>query len=146
MAVEVTANGRKSLFDQPTRRPRKRPGPKPGGYNPGAFTGADDPRRWKQGPCMERAALRRSIEEMAKDHAEEALQAIAALIDDPNATPKVRLEAASEILDRSFGSVVNRAVIGTISEQGANIEESNREAIGRQVNALLSKLEVVSEQ
>lgn len=66
-----------------------------------------------------RARIPRKIENLARRHAADAVAALAAVMQDENATPAARISAASTILQWGFGRPVAtvKAKPGEIGEQ-----------------------------
>jgi len=109
---------------------RKKPGPPPGTHHAGTFKPGPDPRRYKHDE--ERRKARLTVEELAKTYTEEAFGKLVDLLDSDS--PKVAIEAASQILDRGWGRSVDRVQIAQIDATGATggaalpLEELRRRA------------------
>ena len=85
---------------------RKKPGPKPGTHHAGTFKPGYDPRRWTHGPV--RSEVKRTVEELFREGAEDARDFLLQLVNDPKASKRDRYAAATEILNRSYGKPVDR--------------------------------------
>ena len=94
---------------------RGKPGPKVGGFNPGAFKTGPDPRRHLNGPFD--GARQKSIEALASQYAQEVVDVLRSLYLDETAPPAVRLAAGKEMLDRGHGKPVDRVAIAQINDQ-----------------------------
>ena len=70
-------------------------------------------------------SLIRSLDSMAREHTESAVQTIVAIMNDPDLPPKDRLKAAQEILDRGHGKPIN----ATISIPASRLMQQKIEAM-----------------
>ena len=137
------------MSDAIDERPRRRkPGPKPGGpRHAGMFRknseGGDD-RRYV--PTAERAQVRKTVEELCKQHAEAAVEYLAGLVMDENASEKSRIAACEQILDRGYGTAVNRVLHATVDSGGTPAQAMSLDQLMSQAQRLLKDEDVIDEQ
>ena len=91
-----------------------RPGVWRGHPNPGGFQ-KGDPRI--QSGVISRAK-QRTIEAVATEYADEAMNTLAGLIRSDSTPPAVKEKAANAILDRAFGRTVDRVAVAQINDEG----------------------------
>jgi hypothetical protein len=107
------------------RTPAKR-GIKKGRPNPGAFKKGYDPRRLNT--SSPRAAWRDELSEKLKGHVPAAVKFLAASVANEELATNIRMEAATQILDRRYGKPVTRdvqLVIGSPKEAEATVIEGD---------------------
>lgn len=75
------------------------------------------------GPSAYKIRTIRLVQDMFREHANEALETMLRIMRDEDADKAVRLKAANDILNRGFGTPVSTQVIATIDgkEQGSTI-------------------------
>lgn len=75
------------------------------------------------GPSGYKIKTIRIVQDMFREHANEALETMLRIMRDEDADKAVRLKAANDILNRGFGTPVSTQVIATIDgkEQGSTI-------------------------
>ena len=129
--------------DFPDLGRRRKPGPKPGTRHAGMFQPGQSGNPSGRPQKTER---QRTFEEICRQKSLEALDVLEQAVYDETAPWKDRLHAFSLLSENGHGRPIDRLAVKTMNEGGANVEESNREVIGRQVNALLGRIDVVSEQ
>ena len=137
-----------SLLAAPYNPPRgRRPGPKPvregGVRHPHYFQAGQSGNPSGRPKKTER---QRTFEEICRQKSLESLDVLEQAVRDETAPWKDRLQAFQLLAENGHGRPIDRLAVKTMTEGGANVEESNRETIGRQVNALLGRFDVVSEQ
>ena len=112
-------------------RPRRgRRGLKPGQKHSGSFKAGFDERRFV--PSEARVKIRKTVEELCKQHAEDAVAYLAGLVNDPNAPEKERRAASSELLDRAFGRPVDRVAIANVGvNHGSDVTQLSNEELLR---------------
>ena len=90
-----------------------RPGVWKGHPNPGGFQ-KGDPRI--QGGVISRAK-QRTIEAVATEYADEAVDALRSVYRDESAPPAARVMAAKEMLDRGYGKSVDRIAVAQLNDE-----------------------------
>ena len=65
------------------------------------------------------------MEELCKQHAEDAVAYLANLLQDTEANPKERLVAAGELLDRGYGKAVDRVAIQQVGQAQGSLKDAD---------------------
>ena len=86
-----------------------------GHKNAQGFKPGHDPRRHLRGPFD--GARQKSIEAIASQHAQEAVDVLRSVYSDESAPHTARVQAAKEMLDRGHGKPVDRVAIAQINDQ-----------------------------
>jgi hypothetical protein len=116
----------------------KKPGPKPGSRHPGQFKAGYDPRRSGD---AQKAAMRKEISELCKEHTDEAVALLVDTMRDDEAPLPRRIQCADMILAYGHGRPVSReqhlsVVAHTMLESGAPV----REMSDTQLHAMLAEV------
>jgi len=108
-------------------RMKGKTGPRVGQPHSGQFQKGEDSRRYV--PSSERGRIRKTVEELCKQHAEDAVQYLAELLADPSANHKERIVAASELLDRGFGKSVDRVAIQQVGTAQGSLKDADMDTL-----------------
>ena len=98
-------------------------GPRVGQPHSGQFQKGEDKRRYV--PTAEKGRIRKTVEELCKQHAEDAVAYLANLLQDPKASAKERIVAASELLDRGYGKSVDRVAIQQVGQAQGSLKDAD---------------------
>ena len=127
---------------------RGKPGPKVGGFNPDAFQPGHDPRRHLRGPLD--GAKQKTIEHIASQHAQEAVDALLDVLSDQTVNAMARVTAANTLLDRAFGKAVDRQVSLSLNDQGSKGPAMTRDELLAHLSSKamqeLTQADIVAEQ
>ena len=128
------------MSDAASPRPKGKTGPK--GWHKGMFRkdsdGGDD-RRYV--PTAERIRVRKTVEELCKQHAEAAVEYLAGLVTDESASEKSRIAACEQILDRGFGSAVSRVLHAQVDNGGQPAQAMGMDELIQAATRLLPNLD-----
>ena len=103
-------------------RIKKKTGPRVGQPHSGQFKSIDSRRYIPDGA---KGKVRKAVEELCKQHAEDAVAYLANLLQDPDANPKERLVAAGELLDRGYGKAVDRVAIQQVGQAQGSLKNAD---------------------
>jgi hypothetical protein len=113
---------------------RGKPGPKPGSRHAGMFT-PGDPRINRAGYTKEMRMKNKQLEDLAREHADEALAAVLDVLQTGSGAE--RLRAAEALLDRAFGKPIDRQAVLTMGPSGEAVEEMSEAQLLRIANGAL---------
>jgi len=103
-------------------RIKKKTGPRVGQPHSGQFKSIDSRRYIPDGA---KGKVRKAVEELCKQHAEDAVAYLANLLQDSDANPKERLVAAGELLDRGYGKAVDRVAIQQVGQAQGSLKDAD---------------------
>ena len=103
-------------------RIKKKTGPRVGVPHSGQFKSIDSRRYIPDGA---KGKVRKAVEELCKQHAEDAVAYLANLLQDTEANPKERLVAAGELLDRGYGKAVDRVAIQQVGQAQGSLKDAD---------------------
>ncbi|WP_133125963.1 hypothetical protein [Pseudohalioglobus lutimaris] len=87
------------------------------------------------------------MEELCKEHAEDAVEFLSGLLGDDTAPMKERVEAARQLLDRGFGQPVSRVLMASVGEGNQSPSEMSLDQLMQKAGALLEHQgDIVDEQ
>ena len=107
-------------------RIKKKTGPRVGQPHSGQFKSIDSRRYIPDGA---KGKVRKAVEELCKQHAEDAVAYLANLLQDPDANPKERLVAAGELLDRGYGKAVDRVAIQQVGQAQGSLKNADMDVL-----------------
>ncbi len=102
-------------------------GCKPGQKHSGHFSKGFDPRRNLKGQYLLRE--RATVEDKFRQHSQEALDALLAVLKDSESPAKDVVNAANSLLDRAYGKAVDRVQVATLGNDGGNTASLTRDEL-----------------
>ena len=122
-------------------------GCKPGQKHSGHFSKGFDPRRNLKGQYLLRE--RATVEDKFRQHSQEALDALLAVLKDSESPAKDVVNAANSLLDRAYGKAVDRVQVATLGNDSGNTASLTRDELmarlTQQYTAPVSDLEDADE-
>ncbi len=102
-------------------------GCKPGQKHSGHFSKGFDPRRNLKGQYLLRE--RATVEDKFRQHSQEALDALLAVLKDSESPAKDVVNAANSLLDRAYGKAVDRVQVATLGNDAGNTASLTRDEL-----------------
>ena len=102
-------------------------GCKPGQKHSGHFSKGFDPRRNLKGQYLLRE--RATVEDKFRQHSQEALDALLAVLKDSESPAKDVVNAANSLLDRAYGKAVDRVQVATLGNDDGNTASLTRDEL-----------------
>ena len=102
-------------------------GCKPGQKHSGHFSKGFDPRRNLKGQYLLRE--RATVEDKFRQHSQEALDALLAVLKDSESPAKDVVNAANSLLDRAYGKAVDRVQVATLGNDSGNTASLTRDEL-----------------
>jgi hypothetical protein len=102
-------------------------GCKPGQKHSGHFKTGFDPRRNLKGQYLLRE--RATVEDKFRQHSQEALDALLAVLKDSESPAKDVVNAANSLLDRAYGKAVDRVQVATLGSDTGNTASLTRDEL-----------------